>query len=103
MNIRYYRRAFCGDHLHQAIKLHTVNVLEFENGGLQQVCSFTDNPAGNKRAEKLFTRLMVSAASKCGEKVDKQDISDALDNGIFEVQSLGAVSYMADVYITHSV
>ena len=38
-------------------KIATVNVLELIDGTPSQIVSFKDNPAGNKKAEKLFKQI----------------------------------------------
>ncbi len=39
------------------MKLNTVNVLEIINNEPFQIVSFKDNKQGNKKAEKLFTKM----------------------------------------------
>jgi len=78
MNIQYLR-PFTQQ---PAIKLNTVNVIELTNGtDLQAVRAFADNPKGNKRAEKLFRRLIEECEP---HRYDETDFTDFLDEGTYE-------------------
>lgn len=82
----------------KAVKLRTVNVLEFTNNEFQQAQSFADTREGNKRAEKLFRRMVLEQFKGNADLVppDAEDMDAFLDNGIFdEVQGY-------QVLITHS-
>lgn len=80
-----------------AVKLRTVNVLEFANNEFQQAFSFADNPEGNKRAERKFKRL-VREHEKDVHNVEweKEDIDNMVEEGVFDDQS----GYQ--VLLTHS-
>jgi len=70
--------------------LNTVNVIEITNGSdLQGIRSFTDNPEGNKRAERLFKRLVREHEQL--DPVDcrssKEDFENYLDEGSYEDNS----------------
>jgi len=83
MSARYLRR-----NKQQAIKLQTVNVVEIANGEFQGLRSFTDNPRGNKRAERLFRRLIEKyekPLSKDVPRSDEEDFENYLDDGIYDV------------------
>ena len=91
----YYYKSPIG---RKAIKLHTVNVLEFANNEFQQSFSFADNPEGNKRAEKQFARLVREHNPRKSEtgKITAEDIEDMLDEGVYDDQ------FGYQVLITHS-
>lgn len=76
-----------------AVKLCTVNVVEITNGDVQSVRSFTDNKDGNKRAEKLFGRIVAEHYGP----VDKEDLDNMLSDGIFDDDN----GYQ--VLLTHSI
>lgn len=82
-----------------AIRLNTVNVVEITNGDLQAVRSFSDNPEGNKRAERLFKRLVREheAGDPVDTRSDKEDFENFLDDGSYEDNS----GYQ--LLLTHSV
>jgi hypothetical protein len=84
MNTHYYAKG------REAIKLHTVNIIEITNGDLQSIRSFADTPEGNKQAERLFKRLVKEfEAQTLTTKRDAvlsnpADMQNYLDDGIFE-------------------
>ena len=90
----------------KAVKLHTVNVIEFTSDDLQSVRSFADDVEGNRRAEKLFKRLVKEyeaqglTHNRDFVLSDKDDIQNYLDEGIFEY---GPPFIEYKVLITHSV
>lgn len=81
-----------------AVKLRTVNVLEFCNNEFQQSFSFADTREGNKRAEKKFARLVREHNPKKQDAIqyDAEDIEKMLDDGVYDDE----VGYQ--VLITHS-
>jgi len=91
MSIRYLRR-----NRQPAIKLATVNVIEITNGEFQQIRSFADNPEGNKRAERLFTRMVRENTTpppayprfhRQEPTASPEDIERAIEDGIWEDNS----------------
>ena len=82
-----------------AIRLNTVNVIEITNGDLQAVRSFADNPEGNKRAERLFKRLVREheESDPVDTRSTKEDFENFLDDGSYEDNS----GYQ--LLLTHSV
>jgi hypothetical protein len=75
-----------------AVKLHTVNVLEFANNEFQQSFSFADNPEGNKRAERKFARLL----NEHEKGLTAEDVEHYIEEGTYDDQS----GYQ--VLLTHS-
>lgn len=73
------------------IKLNTVNVIEITNGEFQSLRAFADNPKGNKRAEKLFRKLIEeyekgeAEGNKDFAPSDEEDFQNYLDDGIYDV------------------
>ena len=69
-----------------AIRLHTVNVIEMNDGDLQSIHSFADTPKGNKLAEKLFVKLVKKEEIESHATVvsNRFDMDNYLDDGIFE-------------------
>jgi hypothetical protein len=90
--MNYYARG------HKAIKLRTVNVLEFCNNQFQQSFSFVDNPEGNKMAERKFARLVREHNPKAEDAIQytHEDIDAMLDDGVYDDEC----GYQ--VLITHS-
>ncbi len=80
MNMNYYTRG------REAIKLRTVNVLEFCNNEFQQSFSFADNSVGNTRAEKKFARLVREHNPKDQNAIQytHEDIEVMLDDGVYD-------------------
>lgn len=73
------------------IKLHTVNVIEITDGEFQSIRSFADVPKGNKRAEKLFRKIIeeyekpMAKGNKDFAPSDEEDFENYLDDGIYDV------------------
>lgn len=82
--ICYYRRGGTA-----AVKVNTVNVIELTNGELQGLRAFTDNPKGNRRAEKLFRQLIEEYEISLPKDTqsDEEDFEDYLNDGIYDVHS----------------
>lgn len=90
MKVQYFTSVLNAQFNRQAVKLHTVNIIEITNGDLQSIRSFPDNPKGNKQAERLFKRLVKEfEAQTLTTKRDAilsnpADMQNYLDDGIFE-------------------
>ena len=80
----YYYKSPLG---REAIKLRTINVIEFANGEFQQIRSFSDTPEGNQRAEKVFTRLLKEHTKGDGIVMDKEDIAATVEEGYYDDKS----------------
>jgi hypothetical protein len=82
------------------IKLNTVNVIEVTNGSdLQSLRAFADVPKGNKRAEKLFRRLIEEYEKPFPEaapRSDEEDFESYIEEGLYE-----RTGY--ELLLTHSV
>jgi len=65
-----------------AVKLHTVNVVEYADGTLQSIRSFVDNECGNKRAEKLFLRCVKENSDPLWH--EQEDLDAMIEDGTFE-------------------
>ena len=79
----------------RVVMLNTVNVIEVLNGTVQGVRSFTDNPTGNKRAERIFKRCVKENAG--GTTFTRDVFSDMLDEGNWEDDN----GYQ--IFLTHSI
>jgi len=64
--------------MEKAIKLSTVNVVEYVDGTLSSIRSYTDDPEGNKEAEEFF-----AACAKAND-FDDNDIEIGLEEGRLE-------------------
>lgn len=60
------------------MKLATVNVIEYNNGTVNFVISFTDNKEGNVEAEALFKKI----AKENG--MEDSDVEICLEDGLYE-------------------
>lgn len=69
--------------------LNAVNVIEYLNGTIMNVSSFTDDAEGNKEAEELFIRI----ATENG--MEEQHKEMCLEDGLFETGDF-------QVFLTHS-
>lgn len=63
------------------MRLSTVNVIEYKDGAVFSVQSFTDNEKGNKKAEEVFKSII--------EERDDKEVTPALidaytEDGIYE-------------------
>ena len=58
------------------MKINTVNVIEYYNGTIKDVHAFTDDPEGNKQADKLFVAIAIDQ-----ERFSDEDIEGGLDDG----------------------
>ena len=71
-----------------AVKVHTVNVIEIVNEQLNSVRSFVDNPAGNKRAERMFRRLYREHNDPDGTTGEPRptnaDIDPYIEDGVYD-------------------
>jgi hypothetical protein len=76
-----------------AVKLNSVNVIEYFSDTVQSLRAFVDNPKGNKEAEDLFSRLMV----EYDPDTIRAEIEDAIEEGVYE----DGRGYC--LYLTHSV
>lgn len=76
----------------ESIKLSTVNVIEVVGSPIG-MHSFTDNPTGNKRAERIFKRCIIE---NCGSSIPtKDELATFIEDGTFEMNGY-------HVYLTHS-
>ncbi len=70
------------------IKLHTVNVIESVDGNILSVRSFSDaanvRSKSNKRAERLFVKLVKEHNKMKGPKFSKEDFEAMLDDGVYD-------------------
>ncbi len=86
MKIQYFTSVLNAQFNRPAVRLHTVNVIEITNGDFQGIRSFADTPEGNKRAERLFKRLVKEFELQEEGVVpsDAEDMQNYLNDGIFE-------------------
>lgn len=70
----------------KAVKLHTVNVIEICNDEFQSIRSFSDSKEGNKRAEKLFKRLVREHNPKSQGAIQHsdEDLDAMIDDGVYD-------------------
>lgn len=87
----YYYKSPIG---RKAIKLHTVNVLEFFQTEFQASWSFSDSPEGNRRAIRKFLQMVRKHSDS---PLSKEDTQSILDEGTFS----DAQEYY-QLYLTHS-
>jgi hypothetical protein len=76
------------------MKLNAVNVIEYVDGCIQSILSFTDDEKGNEEAETLFEKIIQEHENNV---VSVKDMGDYLDNGLF---SNDDASYQ--VFLVHS-
>jgi len=74
-----------------AFPLTFVNVIEIISSVPEQIVSFKDNPAGNKEAEALFTKIAKENGASMA------DMESYLEDGVFAE----SMEYYG-VYLTHS-
>lgn len=65
------------------MKLNTVNVVEYVDGTISSVRSFSDDEDGNKEAEELFAKIALE------NDFDADDVDFGLDEGVLEKDDTG--------------
>jgi len=73
------------------MRLQTINVIEYSNGSVQGVCSWTDHKRGNREAEETFKACVKFKLSN----ISIADIESCVKNGYFSIGDY-------EVYLTHS-
>jgi hypothetical protein len=58
--------------------LRTVNCVEIITGTIDNVIAFRDTPAGNKKAEKLFSEMAAENGAR------QEDLESYLDDGRYQ-------------------
>lgn len=72
------------------MKLKSVNVIEFLNGDLSQLISFSDDRCGNKQAEKCFKIILKE------QNVAEEDMDSYVEDGYWSDDN----GY--EIFLTHS-
>lgn len=81
----------------QSVKLNTVNVIETYNGVPHSLHSFADNPQGNKQAERLFRKFIVTYNNaNFSLPLSAKNIAHSLDDGFWSANNY-------TVFLTHSI
>ncbi len=70
-------------------RLHTVNVIETNDGVPNNIVSYPDNKGGNKEAESLFGKIAMENGAI------KEDVINYIEDGYYEKGTY-------TVYLTHS-
>ncbi len=70
----------------RARKLHSVNVLEMVDDDIQQMISFSDTPAGNAKAEKVFAQMIQDQVGppEDGGVLDPDTMADFIEDGYWQ-------------------